>query len=468
VFIALPHNALGMVEWGGEPLRKAMTRFIAYYDHPGHYLRVSALFQRPFWRTLLRGSWFMLDAFGGCCVYDEGMRYGAGDYGVLSWLLAGNSAASMSNFRDGTLVDLVLDSLPRGLAREGRQTLLEAKVHRWIASVSAQPGGVPIRDYRSAHLPEAEQHPGIFMVGDYLFDSTLNGVLDSAQFATDLWHSWKLKHQILQRSAGANGFVQKRQACVDASGNQNRNGNRRGSLAKTHHNGKDPHSILSNWSISREYFDDYHEGHSYAEAFHEYFDAEYVRDLIGIAWNVKPPYRLLDAGSASGLTLHEFAKCGIDAWGVERNRYIHNLTPRQLKKRNLLGDVRKLSFADNSFDFVYETCLGYLPEGEVANASKELQRVAKRGVIFGSITSDMNPKLFDRSNLVWGVKTLMTLWEWSEVFVANGFQLAVTDRKTMTSLWRCEKKYNAGDDDWYRDKQSLSYCFYSKRGDPNT
>jgi hypothetical protein len=115
-------------------------------------------------------------------------------------------------------------------------------------------------------------------------------------------------------------------------GNQNRNGNRRGSLAKTHHNGKNLHSILSKWSISRDYFDDYHEGHSYAEAFHEYFDAKYVRDMIGIAWNAKPPYRLLDAGSASGLTLLEFAKCGIDAWGVERNRYIHNLTPRQLKK----------------------------------------------------------------------------------------------------------------------------------------
>jgi hypothetical protein len=56
------------------------------------------------------------------------------------------------------------------------------------------------------------------MVGDYLFDSTLNGVLDSAQFATDLWHSWKLKQRIIQRSAGANGFAQKRQASVDANG----------------------------------------------------------------------------------------------------------------------------------------------------------------------------------------------------------------------------------------------------------
>ena len=28
-------------------------------------------------------------------------------------------------------------------------------------------------------------HPGLFVCGDYLFDSTLNGVLDSAEFAVD-------------------------------------------------------------------------------------------------------------------------------------------------------------------------------------------------------------------------------------------------------------------------------------------
>ena len=64
VFTALPHNCLGSIEWGGEGLRKAMAGFIAYYDRPGHYLRVTLLFRNPFWREAIDDSWFMLDAFG--------------------------------------------------------------------------------------------------------------------------------------------------------------------------------------------------------------------------------------------------------------------------------------------------------------------------------------------------------------------------------------------------------------------
>ena len=52
----------------------------------------------------------------------------------------------------------------------------------------------------------------------------------------------------------------------------------------------------------------------------------------------------------------------VDAWGVENNEYIHAQTPTKWRSRNLSGDVRKLPFADASFDFVYETCLCYLPE----------------------------------------------------------------------------------------------------------
>lgn len=85
VVLSLPHNALHSVEWSGEPLRRAMASHIAAYDRPGHYLRISLLFDRPFWRSRVTGSWFMLDAFGGCCVYDEGARFESGDYGVLGW-----------------------------------------------------------------------------------------------------------------------------------------------------------------------------------------------------------------------------------------------------------------------------------------------------------------------------------------------------------------------------------------------
>ena len=34
--------------------------------------------------------------------------------------------------------------------------------------------------------PEPHEHPGFVVVGDYLFDSTLNGVLDSAEAACDV------------------------------------------------------------------------------------------------------------------------------------------------------------------------------------------------------------------------------------------------------------------------------------------
>ncbi len=29
------------------------------------------------------------------------------------------------------------------------------------------------------------EHPNLFLVGDYLYDSTLNGVLDSAEYVSD-------------------------------------------------------------------------------------------------------------------------------------------------------------------------------------------------------------------------------------------------------------------------------------------
>jgi len=189
VFISLPHNWLNSIEWSGEQLRRAMTEHIAYYDRPAHYLRITILFKKPFWRGLITGSWFMLDAFGGCCVYDESARHEAGGYGVLGWLVAGADALSLINLDDRMLVTHAIGSLPDELYEEAREHFIEGKVHRWAAAVNALPGGLPARETRSSHLPEAREHPGIFIVGDYLFDSTLNGVFDSANFATDLLRS---------------------------------------------------------------------------------------------------------------------------------------------------------------------------------------------------------------------------------------------------------------------------------------
>ena len=186
VVIAVPYNRLAEITWAGERLRRAMAAHVAHYDRPGHYLRVSILFDRPFWRRQLTGSWVMLDAFGGCCVYADPPADAAGTHGVLGWLLAGADALSACNSDDRTLITRVLESLPDDLYKEARRRMIEGKVHRWAGALSGQPGGCPFRDAVAAHRPEPAGHPELVVVGDYLFDSTLNGVLRSAEIATGL------------------------------------------------------------------------------------------------------------------------------------------------------------------------------------------------------------------------------------------------------------------------------------------
>jgi monoamine oxidase len=200
VVVALPNNWIPAIDWGGVTLAKAMHKHHVFYDYPAHYLRISVLFQSPFWREQIAESYFMLDAFGGCCVYDESARNGGGAYGVLGWLLGGTAAMTLSNYSDADLIEQVLDSLPRPL-RHGRSQFLEGKVHRWVGTVNGLPAGSPAREPDSRHQPEPVEHPWLFVVGDYLFDSTLNGALDSADVAVE----WILEEIEDSLHAPANG-----------------------------------------------------------------------------------------------------------------------------------------------------------------------------------------------------------------------------------------------------------------------
>lgn len=184
VVAALPNNWLTAVSWGGSTLTQAVQRHHDHYDHPAHYVRVSVLFEKPFWRDKIAESYFMLDAFDGCCVYDETSRTDDSTYGVLGWLLGGEAAMTMSNFENSTLLEQVLDSLPSCLAH-GRDLVLESHVNRWVGAINGMPGGTPLVDPLQRHRPDAIGHPGLFFVGDYLFDATLNGVLDSAELVVD-------------------------------------------------------------------------------------------------------------------------------------------------------------------------------------------------------------------------------------------------------------------------------------------
>src|SRR5207245_10085640 len=143
VVLPLPNSWLAPVKGDAPQLRQARQRHLAHYDRPAHYLRVSVLFQKPFWREQVPGSYFMLDAFGGCCVYDEGARHACDPNGVLGWLLAGNDAMALSNLADDDLITLALDSLPEPLAH-GRKLYMEGRIHRWVGTVNALPGGTPV------------------------------------------------------------------------------------------------------------------------------------------------------------------------------------------------------------------------------------------------------------------------------------------------------------------------------------
>lgn len=184
VVMALPNNWLMGIQYGGELLQKAMRKHHAHYDYPAHYLRVTVLFKAPFWREQIPGSYFMLDAFGGCCVYDESSRATDSEYGILGWLIAGEQAQSLCNLDDSRLTQLVLENLPECL-KHGAGLALESHVHRYAGAVNGMPGGRPIMETVSRHIPEPTRHKGLFVVGDYLFDSTINGCVDSADVVAE-------------------------------------------------------------------------------------------------------------------------------------------------------------------------------------------------------------------------------------------------------------------------------------------
>jgi SAM-dependent methyltransferase len=214
--------------------------------------------------------------------------------------------------------------------------------------------------------------------------------------------------------------------------------------------------------IDRQYFDTYRGLGAYADTYQRFFSASYFIDMIRLIWGANPGYRLLDAGSASGLTLEDFAAFSVQAWGIENDKYIYAHTPDKLLQHNVFGNVLQLPFPDNHFDFVYETCLCHLPESRIERAVRELYRVTKCGIIFGSITSDLNVEIIRKYDLLRGVRTLSTWWEWSDVFLDYDFDLAITEPEMLAQTWQLTIRAGKGTGAWYDDDESLRYCFYTK------
>ncbi|MBI3505933.1 MAG: FAD-dependent oxidoreductase [Proteobacteria bacterium] len=417
--VALPLSALSQVEWEGAALDTAMTRHIRRFDRPGHYLRVSVLFEKPFWRNRIAGDWWISDAFGGCCVYDESARSECGDFGVLGWLIAGNAALEMANLGDDEIVARVLASLPADL-RAGAAFKREAGVHRWLASVNAIPGGVPELDIFTNHVPEPAGHPALYVVGDYLFDSTINAVIDSADAATDL--------------------------ALDA-------------IAR-----RQPRKKAPARRIGRSHFRNYRGLGPYEQVWNRFLDARTFKALAQEAWGLRGDFSVLDAGSACGFGVEALRAQGLDAWGIESDAGMHARTPASVAAFNKLGDVRELPFPDGHFDVVYETCLAHVPDASLSDALAELHRVSRHGVFFGSVTADLAVDLMAKYDLVDGVPRLRSFWEWSELFRDAGFEFAVEDPTLLAKLWEAVAASGFGTGVWFDDAESLRHCFYRRAG----
>jgi monoamine oxidase/SAM-dependent methyltransferase len=416
VILALPLTALSIVDWRSPSLHHAIVDHVKYFDRPGHYLRATLLFERPFWRQHLDSAWWMFDAFDGCCVYDEGARHDLGGYGALGFLIAGNAALGLANLSDDQIEQLCIDALPPALA-EGRKLLVDRRIHRWMASVNAIPGGLPVRGLVQNHRPDPTRFPGVLLVGDYMFDATLNGVLDSADAATDLISA----DILMRRRAG-------RAAAFAASGER-----------------AEP---IEAARLGQE------------EAWRHFFDVGFVADMLRIVWRLRPGAKVLVAGSGSGASVAALRGLGFEAYGVESNRAAFARTPPELRPFNLIGDLTDLPFEDGAFDVVVEAGLCQLPRAGIGRAAAELRRVVRRGLMLGSVTSDLAVDLVERYDLLARVQTLASRWEWCELFFANKFDFALIDPTTLGEAWKRALSANSGPGQWYEDSESLLYCFY--------
>ncbi|MDQ0395445.1 FAD-dependent oxidoreductase [Labrys monachus] len=415
VVLALPLTALSIIDWRSPHLQQAMARHINYFDRPGHYLRATLLFERPFWRDVLPGAWWMIDAFDGCCVYDEGARNSLGQWGALGFLIAGNAALGLANMSNEAIEKLCLDALPPCL-EFGRKLHVDTRIHRWMASVNAIPGGFPVRSPYLNHRPNAEQLPNLVAVGDYMFDATLNGVLDSADAATDI-----LLAEVVAR--------RQREAEID------------GRLA------------VSEW------FDP-----PGAEEQDGVFDATYLADMLRAVWNVQPGARILHVGSGGGEVVAALRSLGFDAQGLEPSQHAWRSTPPELRAFNLCSAPLGLDVPDGYFDVVLDTGLCRFERSELPKMLAEIRRVTRYGFVLGSISSDLPIELVERRKLLTGVKTLTSRWDWSDQLLAIGFHFALSDPRLLDVAWKKTVAAGVAPGEWYEDAESLLYCFYGASG----
>ncbi len=187
VLLTPPPAYLLEIDYRDERLRRAIAEHVEHHDHPAAYLRVTMLFDRRFWGDDLPEDYWVSDAFDGVTVYDQSPDRSDRDApGILSCLIGGLPAERHERRRDDDIVRDVIASLPQSLA-DAAERLVDARVDRWTGrlGVAALPGGQPLLPIRRRHQPSLA-HPGLVLVGDYLYDATISGALDGCSNGLEL------------------------------------------------------------------------------------------------------------------------------------------------------------------------------------------------------------------------------------------------------------------------------------------
>ena len=141
-------------------------------------------------------------------------------------------------------------------------------------------------------------------------------------------------------------------------------------------------------------------------------------------WNLRAGDKILDVGCAKGFMLFDFLRKvpGILVAGIDISDYAIENSMKEVKEFLSVGNAKKLSFENNSFDAVISiNTIHNLDYEECADALREIERVSK-GKSF--ITVDAYRNEAEKKRMyAWNLtaKTILSVDQWEDLFYKTGY-----------------------------------------------
>jgi len=142
-------------------------------------------------------------------------------------------------------------------------------------------------------------------------------------------------------------------------------------------------------------------------------------------WKLTSKNSLLDVGCGKGFMLYDLKKIipSIKIAGIDISKYAIKNACSSVKKFLKIGNAKKMSFADKSFDYVISiNTIHNLPKSECASALREIQRISNKGsfVVVDAYRNLKEKKRMMKWNLT--AKTIMSVKQWKLFFKKNGYR----------------------------------------------